>query len=161
MTEQVLRRRKKLRLNGFDYHSRAYVYFITVCTENKQPYFQDVWLAKTIESELEFRRAKGEITLFCYCIMPDHIHLLFSLNEDFKGTVQDWVSVFKRYTARIVNELHGIKPLWQKNFYDHIVRKEESLFEIAMYIVNNPVRSGIVSEWEAYPFSKMVDHLPF
>ena len=51
-----------------------------------------------------------------------------------------------------------IKPLWQKNFYDHIVRKEESLLKIAEYIVDNPVRKELVSEWEEYPYSKVNDH---
>ena len=67
------------------------------------------------------------------------------------------MSAFKRYTTRVINELFGIKPLWQKNFYDHVVRKEEPLIKIAEYIVNNPIRKGIVSEWEEYPYSKIVE----
>jgi len=74
--------------------------------------------------------------------------------------MQDWVSAFKRYTAKKIFDLYEIRPLWQKNFYDRIVRQEESLLEMAKYIIHNPVRKGIVSNWETYPYSKMVDPLP-
>jgi REP element-mobilizing transposase RayT len=100
--------------------------------------------------------------------MPDHLHLLISLNENYirkegafgERTLQDWVSAFKRYTARTAGQRFEIKPLWQSNFYDHVVRRDESLVEICSYILNNPVRQGMVSNWEEYPYSRMVDDLP-
>ena len=152
--------RKKLHLRNFDYTSNAFVYFITICAANKQPYFLNDKVAKIIEDEMEFRRNINQIKLFCYCIMPDHLHILLSLTDDYQKSLQNWVASFKRYTARVINELFAIKPLWQKNFYDHIVRKEESLLKIAEYIVNNPVRKGMVSRWDKYPYSKMVDPFP-
>ena len=116
-------------------------------------------IAKIIEDEMEYRREVNGVILFCYCIMPDHLHILLSLTNNYKKSLQNWVSAFKSYTARIVNTSFCIKPLWQKNFYDHVVRKEESLIKIAEYIVNNPVRKGIVSDWQEYPYSRMVDAL--
>ncbi len=161
------KRRKSIRLEGFDYKGSAYVYFITICTHDKQNFFGNANVAKIIKDEIEFRMI-NEIKLFCYCIMPDHLHMLLSLTEEYtdkgegksvgKGTLKNWVSAFKRYTSRITNQMFDIKPLWQKNFHDHIVRKEESLLKIAEYIVYNPVRKGTVSEWEDYPYSKIIDH---
>jgi REP element-mobilizing transposase RayT len=100
--------------------------------------------------------------------MPDHLHLLISLNENYirkegafgERTLQDWLSAFKRYTAKTLREKFDVNPFWQSNFYDHVVRKDESLLEICSYILNNPVRKGMVSNWEEYPYSKMVDDLP-
>jgi len=86
--------------------------------------------------------------------------MLLSLTENYNQSLQNWVSSFKRYTAKKMNELFGIKPVWQVNFYEHIVLKEESLRKIADYVLNNPVRKGIVETWNEYPFSKMVDPLP-
>lgn len=146
-----------MHLKDFDYTNDNYVYFVTICAENKQRCFVNNKITKIIEDELEFRRTTKEINLLCYCIMPDHLHILLSLAEDYHKSLQNWVSAFKRYTTRVINELFSIKPLWQKNFYDHVVRKEESLIKIAEYIVNNPVRKGIVSEWEEYPYSKIVE----
>lgn len=157
--ENNLQSRKPLRLKGFDYGSKSHIYFVTLCAADRRPLFLEGRIAGSIGEEMEFRRAKKEIQLFCCCIMPDHLHLLLSL-IDYSKKLQDWVSAFKRYTAKRIFDLHEVRPLWQKNFYDRIVRKEESLMEIAKYIIHNPVRKGIVSEWESYPYSKMVDPLP-
>jgi REP element-mobilizing transposase RayT len=168
MSPKEFKQRKQIHLKDFNYGSHEHVFFITICTADKQPYFSDPKISKVIIDELEYRLVNQEIKLFCYCIMPDHLHMLISLEENYtkkKGafgerTLQNWVSVFKRYTARITGQMYGIKPLWQSNFYDHVVRKDESFAEICLYILNNPVRKGIVATWEEYNYSKMVDHLP-
>jgi putative transposase len=159
--QDKIKHRKRLHLENFDYKRSHTVYFLTLCTVNKQRYFLNKKMAKVISDEIEFRTSNlKEITVFCYCIMPDHLHMLLSLTENYNQSLQNWVSSFKRYTAKKMNELFGIKPVWQVNFYEHIVRKEESLRKIADYVLNNPVRKGIVETWNEYPFSKMVDPLP-
>lgn len=156
-----IKRRKRLHLESFGYKGSHTVYFLTFCTVNKQRYFLNNEMAKVISNVIEFRKSNlKEITVFCYCIMPDHLHMLLSLTENYNKSLQNWVSSFKRHTAKTMNELFGIKPVWQVNFYEHIVRKEESLRKIAEYVLNNPVRKGIVETWKEYPFSKMVDPLP-
>jgi putative transposase len=168
MSPRSYKQRKQIHLKNFDYGAHEHVFFITICTADKQHYLSDAKISKIIIDELEYRRADREIKLFCYCIMPDHIHLLISLNRNYtkkegacgERTLQNWVSAFKRYTSRISNQLHDIKPLWQTNFFDHVVRKDESLLAICLYILNNPVRRGMVSNWEEYPYSRMIDDLP-
>ena len=88
--------------------------------------------------------------------MSNHIHLLFSLGEGYDKPLSVWVSSFKRYTSKLAKEISGMDKLWQINFYDHVVRKDESLSNIAEYILHNPVRKGIVTKWEDYPFSKLL-----
>jgi len=113
MAQKGFKQRKQIHLNNFHYGSHEHVFFITICTVDKQPYFADPKISKTVIDELEHRRANQEIRLFCYCIMPDHLHLLLSLNENYtrkKGafeerTLQNWVSAFKRYTAKILPQL--------------------------------------------------------
>lgn len=169
MLEEESKKRKQMHLKGFNYSSHEHVFFLTICTADKQSYFSDSKVADLIVKELEHRRDIQEIKLFCYCIMPDHLHLLLSLKEAYaekrgafgERTLQDWVSTFKRYTARMAGQRFEIKPLWQSNFYDHVVRKDESLVEICSYILNNQVRIGLVSRWEEYPYSRVVDDLPF
>lgn len=161
-----IKQRKRLRLKDFDYSESNNVYFVTICTAEKRNYFIDGKVAKIIEDELDLRqRAAKEIRLFCYCLMPDHLHILFSLTEDYvrkytSDSLSNWICAFKRYTSRSANIMFRVKPLWQKNFYDHVVRKEESLSAIADYILNNPVRKGIVLKQEEYPHGKMIDDLP-
>jgi putative transposase len=158
--ENKVQNRRRLRLNHFAYRSHAHVYFIAICTVNREPYFSDGEMAEVIEEELKLRMERREIKLSCYCIMPDHLHLLLSLTDEYPKKLQDWISAFKRYTTKIIGESYNVRPLWQKNFYDHVVRGEKSLVETARYIIHNPVRKGIVTQWEEYPFSKMVNPLP-
>ena len=168
MPQKEFRQRRQIHLKGFEYSSHRYIFFVTMCTVDKQRYFCDSNISEVIIKELEYRRLSREIKLFCYCIMPDHLHILISLEEGYtkragafgERTLQNWISAFKRHTSRMVVQRCNIKPLWQSNFYDHVVRNEESLVDICNYILNNPVRKGIVSAIEEYPYSKMVDPLP-
>jgi putative transposase len=153
--------RKQIHLKYFDYRGSSNIYYVTICAFNGKKLFRHEGVAKTIVDELNFRQgASKEIKLYCYCLMPDHLHLLLSLSEDYQRSLQNWVAAFKRYNARIVNLLYEISPLWQKNFYEHVVRKDESLFQITEYILNNPVRKGLVSNRQDYPYSGTMDSLP-
>ena len=155
-----IRNRKGIHLNGFDYTGGSYFYFLTLCAADKKPLFKDAEIARFIIDEMELRRNRDEIILFCFCIMPDHVHMLLSLSKGYQKRLINWVSAFKRYSAKIIRKSYGVEQLWQKNFYDHVIRKEESLIKVAEYIVNNPVRKDIVREWKEYPYSRIIDPLP-
>ena len=126
-------KRKNIRLKEFEY-GRGYAYFITINTCEKKNFFENTVLATLIQNELILRDSKGEINLICYCVMSNHIHLLFFLGEGYDKSLSVWVSSFKRYTSKLAKEISGMDKLWQINFYDHVVRKDESLSNIAEYI---------------------------
>ena len=152
MEKGELKQRKQTRLKGFNYGSHECVFFVTICTAEKKPYFFNTNMCKVIIDELECRLSRKEIRLYCYCIMPDHLHILLSLGQNYTSrngafgdrTLQNWVSTFKRYTGRLAKQVHHVGPLWQKNLYDHVVRKDESLVGICSYMLNNPVRKGMI-----------------
>ncbi|MFI5211590.1 MAG: REP-associated tyrosine transposase [Ignavibacteria bacterium] len=146
--------RKHIRLKDFPYKT-GYVYFITICTFDRQPHFINKELAGFIESVIDFYINNNTIAVYCYCIMPDHIHILLSLCDEYEKGLSSWVSSFKRYINAEAENRFRIKNIWQGNYHDHVVRTNESLNNIAEYILNNPVRKGIVSEWMEYPFSKI------
>lgn len=152
----MLPKRKQMHLVNFDYTDTNVAYFLTICTYEKKAYFKNPEIAQYIDKEIDYRsRVVDEVTMFAYCIMPDHVHLLLKLNEGYGKSLSNWVAAFKRYNARILSMMCEIKPLWQANYYEHVVRKDESLKSIAEYIVNNPVRKNLVQEWREYPFSKI------
>jgi REP element-mobilizing transposase RayT len=78
-----------------------------------------------------------------------------SLTESYNKNLNNWVSSFKRYTSKLPKERLNISPVWQKNYYEHVVRNDESVENIAEYILNNPVRRNLVADWEDYPHSKL------
>ena len=59
---------------------------------------------------------------------------------------------FKRYTARAVNKpLNRQGPVWNSQYHDHAVRKDEVLMEVIQYCLHNPVRAGLVKDFHDYP----------
>jgi REP element-mobilizing transposase RayT len=87
--------------------------------------------------------------------MPDHLHIV---NEDILEESDLWkmMSFFKQKTGFWLSR-NKKDMKWQKDFYDHIHRKEENLKKHIIYILNNPVRKGIVSDWQNYPFRGSLD----
>lgn len=77
-----------MRLTAFDYKGPDHVYFITVCAYDKQSFFADHDLAATVINEIKHRRALGEIMVYCYCLMPDHLHLLLSFGMKYDKTLK-------------------------------------------------------------------------
>ena len=152
----MLPKRKQLHLVDYDYSNTDAVYFITICTYNKKAYFKKTDIAEYIAKEIDYRsRVADEVTMFAYCIMPDHVHLLLKLNEGYGKSLPNWVAAFKKYNSRILTMMLDIKPLWQANYYEHIVKRNESLKNIAEYIANNPVRKNFVTQWQNYQFSRI------
>ena len=121
--------------------------------------FKDPAVADFIRGEIVHRNNPDIATIYCFTVMPDHLHLLISLGPGFGGTLQSWVSAFKSFTAKSVKREFGIWKLWQVNFYEHIVRHDESLIEITNYIINNPVRKNLAKKWDEYPYSGLLADL--
>lgn len=85
-----------------------------------------------------------------YCLMPDHQHFIVTGTC---GNADLWKTVvtYKQKTGfwMSVNRA-GMK--WQKDFYDHIIRRKSDVAAQVRYILDNPVRKGLVSSWREYPF---------
>ncbi len=157
--ESLSRRKKTPRLKDFDYSNHDYVYFVTVCAMHLLEPFQNQILAHKVIDSLLFIREAKRIRLYCYCLMPDHLHLALSPSFS-SGSISDVLQEFKSYTTRLGWE-QGIKgKLWQRSFFDHIARKEEDLAAICEYILANPVRRGLVEDPKEWPYSGMLDQLP-
>jgi len=85
-----------------------------------------------------------------YCFMPDHQHLII------QGT-QNHSDIWKTITSYKQKSGFWMKvnnPIvrWQKDFYDHVIRRYEDMATQIKYVLDNPVRKGLVSYWHEYPF---------
>jgi len=116
-------RRKRLRLADFNYADPNYIYFATICARYPtRPFLNDA-LAQEVIKAIHWSREHQRWVVYCYCLMPDHLHLVLSpgpagmsLSECFRA--------FKRWTTRKAWE-HGVHGrLWQRSWYDHIARCE-------------------------------------
>jgi len=150
---------KRLRLRDFDYADPHYICFATICARHLVDPFQNTNLAKEVISSLTWSRDHGRFVLYCYCLMPDHLHLAISPGPS-GMTLPQSIGAFKRWTTR-QSWHYGIQgKLWQRSWYDHIGRRYEDISAICQYILENPVRKGLVQYPEQWPYSGMVDVLP-
>ena len=83
--------------------------------------------------------------------MPDHLHWLI----DDAGSMRQLVHSFKSYSSYAARTLGHRKKLWQRSYWDHVLRREEDVRQVAEYIVHNPVRSGLVAEVHDYPYQQI------
>jgi putative transposase len=141
--------KKRIRLKDFDYKG-CYRYFITLCTFDKRPIFKE---SSIVTSLIDILREKSESFAFkvwAYCFMPDHLHILIE-GKDSNSDLKQFISTYKQYTGFYYKKDTAL-PLWQINFHEHVLRKEEDTMTIAYYIFDNPVRKGLVSDYRQYKF---------
>jgi len=125
------------------------VYLVTSVVKNRLPIFTDIQIACRVRTEMEQLHESGVVHSMAWVVMPDHLHWLFALKA---GSLPAVMQALKGRSAFAVNKAHGARTLtWQKGYHDHGVRAEEDLVEMARYVVNNPVRAGLVSQREEYP----------
>ncbi|MDQ3815026.1 MAG: hypothetical protein M3347_13885 [Armatimonadota bacterium] len=119
---------------------------------------------------LLWRKRHHNWTLYCYCLMPDHLHFLVKLpsgaqhyiNAGARGIVPegilDHIGHFKKYTTtQIWWKQGGSGLLWQRSSHDRVIRYNDSIEAVASYVLHNPVRKGLVDAWEDYPYAAIID----
>ncbi len=143
---------KKIRLGSELYEQAGRIVSVTICTNKRKPFFKHSVLAGACNEILLRYITTHRISTFAYCLMPDYLHLLMS-PTDKKGIV-DIVRDLKSQMSVRAKKVGLKDTLWQRGFYDHFLRREESLESTVSYILNNPVRRGLVDEWTEYPYSR-------
>ena len=145
--------RKNTRLKDFDYSNEG-AYFVTICTKGRKKLLSIIVGEGLAPPELKpcGKIAKEQLLLLekrypctsveSYVIMPNHIHmiLLITGGASPSPTVSDIVCTFKSLTSRLCKKEHGIENIFQRSFYDHIIRNKEDFEEHIKYIYENPMR---------------------
>jgi REP element-mobilizing transposase RayT len=121
---------------------------LTICTRDRTPLFSDRRNATVLLDSLAQLHG-DDWSVLVYCVMPDHLHALVLA---LRRSAVDFVRLLKGRTSSTLRKL-GHQQVWQTSFYDHIVRRHEDISAVIRYILDNPVRMGIVKEWTDYPWS--------
>ena len=150
--------RKSIRLFDYDY-SKGGLFFITICIHNHKCILGRIKDEEMLLSEFgrivkeEWTELKNEnVLLEEFTIMPNHIHAIVKLEEyELSRIIREFKS---RTTVKYINNVKEKgwprfeKRLWQRNYFEHIIRNEKSYHKIAEYIKENPFK------WEEDKFHK-------
>ncbi|WP_169239716.1 transposase [Candidatus Roseilinea sp. NK_OTU-006] len=157
--------RRSIRLKGYDY-SQAGAYFVNIVTQARACLFGDVVAGEMRLNDFgqvvhgvwnNLPNHYAGVELDAFVVMPNHVHgIVVIVGAGFKPApttttaptqhgLPEIIRGFKTFSARRINELRGTPgvPVWQRNYYEHIIRDDESLNRIREYIANNP------SQWAA------------
>ena len=125
-------------------------YLLTTSTVNRERIFLNPEAAQVVLTSLDWMNRQDRVTLVAAVVMPDHVHFAASLKST---DLPQLMHSFKSYTSNRINAvLRRRGPLWQNGYHDHAVRREEDLNEAVLYVLNNPVREGLVKDFRSYPF---------
>jgi putative transposase len=164
----AIHHRRSIRLPDYDY-SQPGAYFITICAYQHACLFGAIvdgemrlnQYGKIVRNEWEKSALiRAEIKLGEFVIMPNHIHCIVKIIETDDGrrgvrpdapaqqpgpstkSIGAWVAGFKSAITHCINTMRNSPgmPVWQRNYYEHIIRDEKSYDAIAEYIANNPAQ---------------------
>ncbi|MBM4169554.1 MAG: transposase [Ignavibacteria bacterium] len=160
--------RRSIRLKGYDY-SLPGGYFVTICVRHRECLLGEITTDGIRLSEYgllvdeawrDLPNHYRHVQLDQFVVMPNHVHgIIFLINDNTVGTgsepvptgaidttkrhpLSEIVRSFKTFSARRINSVRGVRgvPLWQRNYFEHIIRDERDLNRIRQYIIDNPTR---------------------
>ena len=156
--------RHSIRLKNYDY-SQAGAYFVSICVQNRECVFGNIvdgemhlnkWGEIIAEEWMRSSEIRKEIKLDEFVVMPNHIHGIVMITESSVGatgrsplpkgparkSLGSFIAGLKSATRKRINEIRTNRgaPLWQRNYYEHVIRNEEELKQIREYITGNPIK---------------------
>ena len=152
-------RRRPLRVPGFDYSDPGHIYLVTIRAKRGASPFLNPGLSAAVVRSLNHLRDARDVRLYCYCLMPDHLHALLSVSE-WSGSLIKVIRAFKSYTTREAWACGWSGALWERSFHERAIRGDEECRTTCEYILGNPVHAGLAQEPGQYPYAALVDPLP-
>lgn len=162
--DKIFRNRQSVRLKAYDY-SQTGAYFITLCAYNRECRFGKITEGKMTVNEygaiveeewVKSPEIRKEIKLDEYVVMPNHIHGIIWIGNSVGAngrsplhrtnmgskTLSSFVAGYKSTVTKQINKLRRLPgvPVWQRNYYEHIIRDDAELNRIRQYIMENPLK---------------------
>lgn len=157
-----MKRHNSLRMSGYNYDEPG-IYFITIATKPRRNLFWNEAINSIGQPEPLSQIGKNvretissvqdldkNVEVLNFIIMPDHIHLLVK-TESINTPIAEVVRWIKSRSSRLIRKNQPDLPIWQRSYYDHIVRNEREIELCNAYIEENPNKWVIGTE-EEYPF---------
>jgi REP element-mobilizing transposase RayT len=148
------------------------LYFVTTCTEDRRPILANATVHAAFRKFCEMGLTK-DIFVGRYVLMPDHLHLFVAFGEQYSSalaerrfsgapvaavcdrrlsTLSEWMKSLKNSLSKTLRGMNVPAPHWQKGFFDHVMRSEESYSEKWIYVAENPVRKQLAAFSQDWPY---------
>ena len=142
--------RRPTRLPRFTYVGR-FSYSLRFGTFQRRSHFTDPALIRSALVQIQRTGREEQFALIASCFMPDHVHLAIR-GLATESNLRRFVKIAKQRVAYLARRQFAIPALWQDGYYERVVRSH-GMESLVRYILNNPMRAGIVKDGEQYPFS--------
>lgn len=139
--KEILPIRKRIRISKYDY-SKKNIFFITICIKNRleilgniktENYIDLTLIGKVVRENIDkISTLYKNVVVNEYCIMPNHIHIILKINYKNGTTISKIIKHFKTNVSRELSY-----SIWQKSFYEHIIKNENEYWKIKEYVKNN------------------------
>jgi REP element-mobilizing transposase RayT len=126
------------------------VFFITFCTQQRRKLLASDTVHTAFVSFATRAHLEQNVAVGRYVIMPDHVHFFVRRPDNLQ--LGRWVGMLKQALAKQI-ALAGPLPTWQRGFFDHVLRSDESYAQKWNYVRENPVRAGLVTNVDDWPYS--------
>jgi len=138
------------RLPGYSYTGPAR-YTLRFCTLGRRLLFADPVLVDLVLAQILRAATSHDFNVVAYCFMPDHLHLLVEAASDAAG-LEAFVKDAKQRSSFHAGSVVGGR-LWQAGYHERVLRSNEETRALAAYILQNPVRAGLVDDACEYRFN--------
>ena len=136
-------------LRSFDYLG-LHRYSLTYCTIQRRKAFTAQKVVSLVLEQISRAATENQFDIIAYCFMPDHLHLLVEGTAD-SSDCKQFIARLKQYSGYYYSAAYHEK-LWQRYGFEHVLRDDEITMVVAKYILENPIRAGLVERVEDYPF---------
>ena len=148
-------RKRPSHFDGQGKLGRPTIQFVTLCTQDREPILANDAVHKTI---VEAWKIADHWLVGRYVIMPDHIHLFVAPASIESLSLQKWMAYWRAHASQHWPNPQE-SPIWQRDYWDRVLRSNESYDAKWEYVCANPVRAGLVSEADDWPFQGELNEL--
>jgi REP element-mobilizing transposase RayT len=135
------------------------IFFITACTDDRRNILANSKAAAILVEEWKTAKERHDWYIGRYVIMPNHIHFFCAPGNEARE-MPVFMKFWKEWTSKKIKKECGIEGhVWQREFFDHLLRNEESYAQKWDYVFNNPVRAGLVKEATEWPWQGEIEIL--
>jgi REP-associated tyrosine transposase len=136
-------------------HEVGIIYFVTCCTSERRKLFVNEDAIRLVLDEISKSRALFQWLVGGIVVMPDHVHLFCSPLDRRNHDLSRFIGAWRSAVTRRLKEQGWEEPFWQKSFFDHILRSDESYGNKWEYVRLNPDRAGLNNFRRWFEFDKL------